>query len=98
MAKIEMNVGKMEAQLQQWGAKLDDLVAKAGSEAKTDYQQLIDDLKTKYQLAQSRLDQLKAAGGEKMATFKDGMDSAWNEVEVAFQKLKGGGKDRSGQK
>ena len=44
---------------------------------------------------QSRFDELKAAGSDKMATFKDGMESAWNEVEVAFQKLKGGGKDQA---
>ncbi|MHC4306563.1 MAG: sll1863 family stress response protein [Planctomycetota bacterium] len=56
---------------------------------------LTDDLKAKYQIVQSRFDELKAAGSDKMATFKDGMESAWNEVEVAFQKLKGGGKDQA---
>jgi hypothetical protein len=98
METTEANVGKMETQLKQWGAKLDELVAKANTEAKADYHQLIDDLKAKYQIVQSRFDELKAAGSDKMATFKDGMESAWNAVEVAFKKLKGGAKDQAGER
>ena len=98
METTEANVAKMETQLKQWGAKLDDLVAKAGTEAKKDYQRMIDELKDKYQIVQSRFDELKAAGSDKMATVKDGMESAWNEVEVAFKKLTGGGKDQAGDR
>ena len=91
MTTNDTNVGKMEAQLKQWGAKLDDLVAKAddaGAEAKADYHRLVDDLKAKYQVAQSKLDELKAAGSDRAASFKHGMESAWNEVEAAFKKLR----------
>jgi hypothetical protein len=86
----EANVGKMETQLQQWGAKLDELVAQveeAGTEAKLDYRERIDALKAKHQLARSQLDDLKATGSGKWETLKTGMEGAWNELEVAFKKL-----------
>jgi hypothetical protein len=90
MKTNEVEVGKMEAQLKQWGVKLDDLVAKAdqaGTEAKADYRKHIDDLRAKYQAAESKLDELKAASTDKKDTIKHGFESAWSEVEVAFKKL-----------
>jgi hypothetical protein len=90
MKSNEVKVGKMETQLKQWGVKLNDLVAKAdqaGTGAKTDYRKHIDDLKAKYQVAQSKLNELKATGTDKKDTIKHGFESAWNEVEVAFKKL-----------
>lgn len=90
MEIVEANVGKMEVQLKQWGAKLDELVAKAeeaGTEAKVDYRKSIDDLKSKHRVAQARLDELRAAGGEKWGAFKIGVESAWTELEAAFKNL-----------
>ena len=86
----EANVGKMETQLQQWGAKLDELVAQvehAGTEAKLDYRERIDALKVNHELARSQLDELKTARNEKWETLKTGLEGAWNELEVAFKKL-----------
>ena len=54
MKPQEKHVGKMETQLRQWGAKLDEM---------------------------------KAADTEKWETFKTGVESAWNELEVAFKNL-----------
>jgi hypothetical protein len=90
MKKMEAHIGKMETQLKQWGAKLDELVAKAeraGTEAKIDYRKRIDDLKSKHKAAQSKLDELRAGGSEKWETLKAGVESAWNELEVAFKKM-----------
>ncbi len=90
MQAHEAHVGKMEAQLKQWGAKLDELVAKTkevGAEAKVEYRKGIDDLKAKHQAAQAKLDELKAAGGEKWESLKAGVESVWGEVEAAFKKL-----------
>jgi len=91
MENTEGHVGKLEAQLKQWGAKLDHLVAKAekaGAEVKIERAKLIDDLKTKYQAAQTKLAELKAAGGEKWEVLKTGVESAWSELEACFKKLK----------
>ena len=91
MEKIEAHIEKMEKQLKHWGAKLDEFLAKAdqaGAEAKIEYRKRIDDLKLKHQVAQSKLDEFKAAGSEKWETLKTGVESAWNELDVAFKKLK----------
>jgi histidinol dehydrogenase len=80
----------METRLEQYGAKLDRLVAKAkeaGAEARTDYRKRIDDLKAKYRVSQSKLDDLRAAGSERWDTVKAGVESAWAELEAAFKKL-----------
>ena len=90
MEARQVHVGKMEARLRQWGAKLDELAAKcdeSGTEARFDYRKRIDDLKAKHQAAQAKLDELKTAGSDKWETLKAGVESAWGELEVAFKKL-----------
>jgi hypothetical protein len=91
MEETEARVGKMAAQLEHWGAKLDKLAAradKAGTDAKADYHKRLDDLKAKVQVGQAKLVELKAASGEKWETIKTGAEAVWNEIEVAFEKLK----------
>ena len=91
MEKHEADLGKMETQLKQWGAKLDEFVAmadRAGTTARIDNRKRVDDLKVKVQAARSKLDELQAAGSEKWETLKTGAESVWGEVELAFGKLK----------
>lgn len=86
----EANVGRMEAQLKEWGAKLDGLVAKAdsaGTEADIDYRKRVDDLKAKYQAAHSKLGELKSAGSDKWETFETGLENAWSDFRDAFTSL-----------
>lgn len=90
MKTTEANVGQMETQLKQWGAKLDDLAAKAtnaGAKAKTNERRLVAELKAKQELAQAKLEELKAAGADKWETFRAGVESVYNELEGAFKKL-----------
>lgn len=90
-ATNDNHIGKLETQLQQWGAKLDELVAKAdevGAETKAEYRQAIDELGKKYQTAQAKLAELKTAGGTKWELFKNGIEHAWSDVETAFKGLK----------
>ena len=90
MKMVEANVGKMEAKLRQWGARIDKLVVKAeavGTEVKIDYRKDIDDLKGKYKVAQSKFDEFKAAGSAKWEIFKTGLETVWNDLENAFKKL-----------
>lgn len=91
METKEAHVGKMEAQLAKYGAKLDQLAVKAekaGADAKSDYRKRVDELKSKHQAAQLKLGELKAAGSDKWQTLKAGVQSAWNELDVAFKKMK----------
>ena len=90
MENKESHVGKMEKRLQQWGAKLDKFVAKGegvGPAAKVDYRKHIDDVKSRYKVVRTKLDELKATGGEDWLTLKSGVESAWNELEVAYKKM-----------
>lgn len=89
-SSIDKTVSKLEDQLKLWGAKLNELAAKidvAGKETKIDARKHLDDMKAKLKVAQSRLDEAKAAGGDKWDKFKLGIESSWKEIEGAFQKL-----------
>jgi uncharacterized protein YqfA (UPF0365 family) len=91
MEDRQVQIGKMEQQLKQWGAKLDNLAAKvttAGAKAKAEERKAVADLRAKQELARAKLDELKAAGGDKWDTFKAGVEGAYNELEGAFKKLK----------
>jgi hypothetical protein len=80
----------MERQLKHWGARLDDLAAKvatAGANAEADRRDLVAELRAKQELAQAKLDELKAAGGDKWETLKAGVEGAYKELEGAFKKL-----------
>ena len=94
MGAIESNVdktmSKLENQLKLWGAKLTELAAKvevAGQETKIDARKRLDDMKAKIKVAQAKLDEAKAAGGDKWDKFKSGIESSWKELEGAFHKL-----------
>ena len=81
---------RMEAELKQWGRRLDKLLAKAevaGASARIDYRQRLDDLKEKYDAADAKLAEVKAAGSGKWAVFQGGVESAWLELANAFTKL-----------
>lgn len=90
MKTVVANAGKMEAELRQWGVKLDKLIAKAeaaGTEVKSDYRKGVEDLKGKYKVAQSKFTESKAAGGAKWGILKTGLEAAWNDLEAAFKKM-----------
>lgn len=91
MDNTQESTGKREAQLRRWGARLDQIVAKAekvGIEVNAAKRQHLDEARTKYQAAQSKLNEYKAAGSEKWETFKTGLETAWSDLETAFKKLK----------
>jgi hypothetical protein len=90
METVELHIRQMEAELQQWGARLDKLMAKAdaaGTAAKIDYRNRLDDLSEKYVAAEARLSELKAAGANKWDSYKGGVENAWSELATAFTKL-----------
>jgi hypothetical protein len=91
MEKTQDNVGKLETELKQWRAKLNELIAKAnraGTTARIDNGEPVGNLKPKVQATPSTLDAVKSAGSKKWDTLKTGVESAWNKVELAFKKLR----------
>lgn len=88
---METDVGKLETQLAAWRARIARLAAvaaKAGAGARIELHQQIDDLKARVATAQAKFDAFNAAPIAKQASFKTGVDKAWNEVEAAFADLK----------
>lgn len=89
-SSVDKTVSKLETQLTLWSAKLNELAAKvevAGQETKIDARKRVDDMKAKLKVARAKLDEAKAAGGDKWDQFKSGVETSWKELEGAFQKL-----------
>jgi hypothetical protein len=90
METADADVGKMEAELRQWGTRLDNLLAMAdlvGTAARIDRRERLDDLKNKYDAAEAKLAALKAAGSGKREIIKGGVENAWSELAMAFTRL-----------
>ncbi len=86
----EADFGSMEAELMRWSAKLSELGAKsytAGSEAKFDYRKRVDDMREKYEAAEVKLGELKAAGSAQREIFRGGIETAWSELAAAYRRL-----------
>ncbi|HEX9883036.1 MAG TPA: hypothetical protein VGA79_03635 [Desulfobaccales bacterium] len=86
---------KLEAQLKEWSAKLNELKAKADkatADAKIKMYREIDNLKAKKDVAQQKLDEIKAAGAEKWESLKaasektmEDLKSKWASVKAKFR-------------
>lgn len=80
-----------EAKMQQLGAQIDELQAKANlakADAKVKYQEQIDALKVKQSEAQVKYEALKGSAENAWEEMKAGVDSAWQELQTAFDKAK----------
>jgi hypothetical protein len=90
METVESPVRNREAELKQWSSRLDKLLEKgdaAGTVPRLDYRERLEDLKGKYDAAEAKLAELKAAGSDKWETFKDGIENAWSELATAFTRV-----------
>jgi hypothetical protein len=90
METVEAHVEKMEAELKQWGARLDKLMTQAhatSADVKIDYRKRLDDLRQKYVAAEKRFAELKAAGSGKWEIFQGSVETAWSELAKAFTRL-----------
>lgn len=83
-------MGKMEAQLKVWDAKIEKLAAKAEKardQVKADLHYHVDDLKVKRATVHARLDELRAAVGQAQAGIRASLQIAWKDLEAAFENL-----------
>ena len=88
---MEAAVKTMEAQLKLWGLKIDRLATKTqavGVQARFDALMYVDELKALRAIAQSKLDEFRAAGGAEQARLKVELKSAWDELDAAFENPK----------
>jgi len=80
---------KIEAQLKEWGSKIDELKAKAEkskAELKINYEKQIQDLRTKQEVAQTKLRELRESGEETWEGLKTGLEKGLDELKDAFDR------------
>ena len=90
MQIVAAKVARMEADLKSWGARLHKMRLQdhtAGSQPNLDYHARLDDMESKCDAAEAKLDELKAAGSTQWETLRNGIETAWREVEAAFRLL-----------
>jgi hypothetical protein len=90
METADADLEKMEAELRQWGTRLDNLLAMAdlvGTATRIDYRQRLDDAREKYDAAKAKLAELRAAGRGKLEILRGGVENAWSELATAFTRL-----------
>ena len=86
----EANIEQMTMQLDQWGTRLDALVAEVfgpGAAARTGHHQALEALKTKYEISRARFAEFKSAGGTQWRLFRSGIERSWTDFENALEKL-----------
>ncbi len=82
---------KMEAQLKELAARLEDWknkAAKASASAQAEMNKQIDQLRPKLEAAQQKLKELKAAGGEAAGKLKEGSEKAMAELKKTWESVK----------
>ena len=90
MEPVGSNLGKLETQLKTWGARIEEMFARveaARTQPSGDYRKRLDEVKAKYKVAEMRFGELRKAGSGKWEAFQGGIESAWNDLDMAFRKL-----------
>jgi hypothetical protein len=81
---------KLQAQLKQWDAKLDELSAKAQkatAEARIKYENDLESLKSKRAAALRMLEDLGKRSESAWEDMKDGVERAWDEMGKAIEHI-----------
>ena len=81
---------KMQAQLDEWKARLEVFKGKADQEEtnlQLEYYTLIDEIKLELETAHKKLQLLKQAGDETWEEFKDDVEITWNSLHELIKAL-----------
>jgi nucleotide-binding universal stress UspA family protein len=87
--KKKIYIEKAEAELKEWGAKIDVLKAKAEKskgEIKIKYLEQIQELRNKQEALKKKLRELRESGDEAWEDFKEGMDNALDELKKSLKR------------
>lgn len=88
MSMKEAYEQKLQAQLDEWGAEIDQLKAKADNakaDAQLDYYKQIEELRSMQESARNKLAELKDAGDDAWQDLKAGIDSARDSLGHALK-------------
>jgi chromosome segregation ATPase len=89
-SQIDNYTSKLNAQLKEWNAKIEELRAKgqsASADAKAQLNKQLEDLSTKRAAAEKKLREMQVAGAEKFHTLKQGVDQAWQDLRGAIDRV-----------
>jgi hypothetical protein len=81
---------KMQAQLRDWAAKIDSLIAKAeqaGGQKKVEYQEQIQNIQAKKKVAEEKMQELRAAGEATWIDVRESFEKISSDLRVAFNKF-----------
>jgi hypothetical protein len=81
---------KMQAQLKDWAAKIDVLIAKAekaGGQKKVEYQEQIQKIQAKKKLAEEKMQELRASGEETWVDIKESFEKISTDLRGALNKF-----------
>ena len=79
---------KLEAQLDEWTADINKMKAKADkadADAQLEYYKQIEELRSKQETAQEKLEELKEAGEGAWEDLKTGVELAWSSLGEALK-------------
>ena len=88
---------KVQAQLNDWTAKIDALIVKAekaGTAKKAEYQEQIRTLQAKKKIAEERLQVLKGAGEGAWRDAKEAMEKISGDLRIAWNKFRHGEEEK----
>ena len=89
-ASVDKAVSTLEDQLKLWHAKLNDLVARveiAGRDTKVEARKHLEDMKSKLEVVQARLDDARSASAGHWDRLTAGVESSWRDLEAEFHDL-----------
>ena len=82
---------KMDAQIREWTAKLQEYKAKAdmaSADAKIQMYQQIDHLRPQVEAAKQKLSEIKVASGESWEALKAGSEKTLEEIKKTWEEMK----------
>ena len=85
MSQKELYVEKMEAQLNDWRAKLDAIKARleeAELQGRLEFHKQVEASQRQHEVACRHLDELKKSGEEAWDALKAGVDTVWKELNA----------------
>ena len=88
MSEKEAYQQKIEAEIKEWGAKIDQLESKtekASAEAKIQFKEQLAALNRKKDAAKAKLQELKNASEGAWESAKSGLDSAWSDLKASLE-------------
>jgi len=80
---------KLDAQMREWNAKFEELKAKADqakAEAKIEYYERIEELRSKQEVALRKLQEFGDSGEQAWEDLKPGLEHAWNDLKTSVEK------------